>query len=70
MNIIVPIPTPIFIIDGNKNMGNSGFWLVIGLSIVLIILTLYVIYTFAISDAFKEDISDFFKDLFKGFINQ
>lgn len=70
MNIIVPIPTPIFINNGNTNIGNSGFWLLIGLTIVLIILLLYVIYTFAISDAFKEDISDFFKDLFKGFINQ
>lgn len=70
MNIIVPIPTPIFINDGNTNMSNSEFWLLIGSGIVLIIMTLYVIYTFAISDAFKEDISDFFKDLFKGFINQ
>lgn len=70
MNIIVPIPTPIFINDGNTNMGDSGFWLIISLTIVLIIMTLYIIYTFAISDFFKENISDFFKDLFKGFINQ
>lgn len=70
MNIIIPIPTPIFINDSNTNMGNSGFWLIIGLTIILIILTLCMIYTFAVSDSFKENISDFFKDLFKGFINQ
>ena len=72
MNIVtpIPIPMPIFINNGNTNMGNGGFWLVIGLLIVLIIMMLYMIYTFAISDAFKEDISEFFKDLYKGFKNQ